>query len=69
MAEERRTSRRGLIFGILGFIGGYTAAAFTIPSFQKLTSLWFRIIRDPSTLTNVEVNISELLPGESMATT
>jgi len=69
MEANKKSTRRNFIFGTIGFLGGYTAAAFTIPSFQRLTSLWFRIIRDPSTLTNVEVNISSLSPGESMATT
>ncbi|MDH3510591.1 MAG: ubiquinol-cytochrome c reductase iron-sulfur subunit [Gammaproteobacteria bacterium] len=67
--SEIRPKRRSFLLAAFGFATGFVVAALSIPSFQKLTRLWFRIANDPSTLTNVEVDIRELPPGETMAVT
>ncbi len=66
--SKKKTTRRVFLVGGIGVVAGFCVAAFSIPSLQKLTSLWFRIARNPKTLTNTEVDLQGLQPGETMST-
>jgi ubiquinol-cytochrome c reductase iron-sulfur subunit len=61
-------SRRDVVFGAGLFGAGMLTAAVLTPGLQRLTSLWFRIANNPATLTNREVDVSQLPPGQLMST-
>ena len=61
-------SRRDVLLGGGFFGAGLFTAAVSTPGLQRLTSLWFRIANNPATLTNTEVDVSALLPGQVMGT-
>jgi len=61
-------SRRDVLLGAGFFGAGVVTAAVSTPDLRRLTSLWFRIANNPATLTNTEVDISALQPGQVMGT-
>ncbi|WED29592.1 ubiquinol-cytochrome c reductase iron-sulfur subunit [Vibrio sp. DW001] len=67
--KNKGFSRRSFIVGTLGFLGGVAATTSLSRSLQKVTAFWLKVLNEPSTLTNVEVDVSQLAYGESMATT
>lgn len=69
MSEKpKNQTRRIFLAGGVGTVVGFVAAAFSIPSLRRLTNLWFEIANNPKTLTNREVDLRGLEPGQTMST-
>ena len=68
MASEKfKCGRRQFLAGAIGAIGGYAIASETIPALRHLVRLQFEIARNPKKLTNTEVSLFGLAPGQTMA--